>query len=138
MWTQFQKISHLFLKLLGNIKKKWEIFSNICGLNRISQILQDVIYRVKTWGVPMTAPPVPSALWFPWRKKCSQISRTSPLNSDLSTHHLNVVSIQFSIRLHALDSIYFLSFFSDPYSPNHLFYFITTTLIYRRRADKLN
>ena len=31
-----EKISHLFLKLLSNVKIMWEIFSNFCGLLRIS------------------------------------------------------------------------------------------------------
>ena len=32
------KIFHLFLKLLSNFKTKWEIFSNSCGLLRISEL----------------------------------------------------------------------------------------------------
>ena len=30
------KISHIFLKLLSDVKTKWEIFSNVCGLLRNS------------------------------------------------------------------------------------------------------
>ena len=36
--TQFKKLSHFFSKLLSNVKRKWEIFSNFCGLLRISEL----------------------------------------------------------------------------------------------------
>ena len=35
---KFEKISHLVLKLLSNVKTKWEVFSNIYGLLRMSEL----------------------------------------------------------------------------------------------------
>ena len=36
--TKFEKISQLVLKLLSNFKTNWAIFSNFCGLLRISKL----------------------------------------------------------------------------------------------------
>jgi hypothetical protein len=36
--TLIEKISYLYLKWLGNIKPKWELFSNFCGLLRLFEL----------------------------------------------------------------------------------------------------
>ena len=36
--TKFERISHLLLKLLNNVKTKRGIFSNLCGLLRLSEL----------------------------------------------------------------------------------------------------
>ena len=36
--TKFENISHITLKLLSNVKIKWEIFSNFCGLLKICEL----------------------------------------------------------------------------------------------------
>ena len=38
---KFEKIDHLFLKLISNVKTKWEVISNFCGLLRISGLYKN-------------------------------------------------------------------------------------------------
>ena len=40
--TKYEIPSHLFMKLLSDVKPKWEIFSNFCGLLRISELYKSV------------------------------------------------------------------------------------------------
>ena len=40
-----EKTAHYLLKLLGNVKTKWVIFSNVCGLPRISELYFCVFMR---------------------------------------------------------------------------------------------
>ena len=47
--TKFgKKISDLILKLFRNVKTKWEIFTNFCGLLKTSELSTGVKYA-KTW-----------------------------------------------------------------------------------------
>ena len=46
--TKLEKISHLIFELPSKVKTKWEIFSNFCGLLRISELyIENIVLKYK-------------------------------------------------------------------------------------------